>query len=212
MFDEKVLYPTQLPVDERNRKSTDVCCTILSSIFALVMFIVACTMWNKTNFENTFFNFNTNSNGVQCQAGQSLYYNTPDNYDKAACVNSCPNGYTASQGLCLPNDDNLRAQYLNNPSVSAPFNYDGFKKTLLWSALTALGIGLLWMVISFCFPKLAPIIAHVLGALTLVALGILVLVLWDNFWGNNLGWKITFAVLCFLLAIILIAMVGWWSN
>ncbi len=48
MFDEKVLYPTQLPVDERNRKSTDVCCTILSSIFALVMFIVACTMWNKS--------------------------------------------------------------------------------------------------------------------------------------------------------------------
>jgi len=36
------------------------------------------------------------------------------------------------------------------------------------------------MVISFCFPKLAPIIAHVLGALTLVALGILVLVLWDK--------------------------------
>jgi hypothetical protein len=36
---------------------------------------------NIANFENTFFNFNTNSNGVQCQAGQSLYYNTPDNYD-----------------------------------------------------------------------------------------------------------------------------------
>lgn len=47
MFDEKVLYPTQFPVEERNRKSTDVCCTILSAIFALTMFIVACTMWNK---------------------------------------------------------------------------------------------------------------------------------------------------------------------
>ena len=54
MFDEKVLYPTQLPVDERNRKSTDVCCTILSSIFALVMFIVACTMWNKSKISTYY--------------------------------------------------------------------------------------------------------------------------------------------------------------
>ncbi len=48
MFDEKVLYPTQFPIEERNRKSTDVCCTILGAIFPLTMFIVACTMWNKS--------------------------------------------------------------------------------------------------------------------------------------------------------------------
>lgn len=47
MFDEKVIYPTQFPVEERNRKSTDVCCTIIGAIFALTMFIVACTMWNR---------------------------------------------------------------------------------------------------------------------------------------------------------------------
>lgn len=51
---------------------------------------------------------------------------------------------------------------------------------MIWSALTALGIGLLWMAISFFFPNLAPIIAHILGAMTLVALGVLVLVLWDK--------------------------------
>ena len=49
MFDEKVVYPTQFPVEERNRKTTDVCCTIIGAIFALTMFIVACTMWNKGN-------------------------------------------------------------------------------------------------------------------------------------------------------------------
>jgi hypothetical protein len=69
---------------------------------------------------------------------------------------------------------------LSNPSVSGPFNYKDFKTTLLWSALTAFGIGLLWFVISFCFPKLAPAIAHVLGAITLITLGVLVLVLWDK--------------------------------
>jgi hypothetical protein len=47
MFDEKVVYPEQYPIQERNRKSTDVCCTILGAIFALTMFIVATTMWNK---------------------------------------------------------------------------------------------------------------------------------------------------------------------
>ncbi len=50
MFDEKVLYPTQFPVEERNRKSTDVCCTIVSAILPIVMFIVALSMWNRGNF------------------------------------------------------------------------------------------------------------------------------------------------------------------
>jgi len=47
MFDEKVVDPLQFQVEERNRKSTDVCCTIIGALFALTMFIVACTMWNK---------------------------------------------------------------------------------------------------------------------------------------------------------------------
>ena len=47
MFDEKVVFPEQFTVRERNRKSTDVCCTIIGALFALVMFIVACTMWNR---------------------------------------------------------------------------------------------------------------------------------------------------------------------
>lgn len=52
------------------------------------MFIVACLMWNKSKsilnldkFENNFFNFNTNSKGVACQNGQSLYYSSPNQYD-----------------------------------------------------------------------------------------------------------------------------------
>lgn len=93
---------------------------------------------------------------------------------------TCPKAYFGSQGLCLPENEELRSQYLSNPNLSSPFDYSNFKQTLIWSALTALGLGLLWMLISFCFPLLAPVIAHVLGALVLITLGILVLVLWDR--------------------------------
>ena len=70
---------------------------------------------------------------------------------------------------------------MSNPNVSSPFDYENFKQTLIWSALTAAGLGLLWTIISFCFPKFAPIIAHIMGALVLIALGVLVLVLWDGY-------------------------------
>lgn len=93
----------------------------------------------------------------------------------------CPNGFFNSQGLCLPENDDQRALYLANPNTSSPFDYQNFKLTLLWSALTAAGLGLLWTIISFCFPKFAPIIAHIMGALVLIALGVLVLVLWDGY-------------------------------
>lgn len=91
-----------------------------------------------------------------------------------------PKWLFSSQGVCLPNNDDQRAAYLSNPSLSGPFDYDNFKQTLLWSALTALGIALLWLTISLCFPALAPILAHILGAMVLIALGVLLLVLWDK--------------------------------
>ena len=49
MFDEKVILPEQLPAQEKSRKITDCCCTIIGTIFALTMFIVACCLWNKSN-------------------------------------------------------------------------------------------------------------------------------------------------------------------
>jgi hypothetical protein len=69
---------------------------------------------------------------------------------------------------------------LSNPSISSPYDYDNFKQTLLWTALTTLGIGLIWATLTFCFPKIISMVAHVLGALSLIALGVLVLVLWDR--------------------------------
>lgn len=53
MFDQRVLNPRRFTVPDEKRKSTDVCCTIIGAIFALTMFIVACTMWNKGKWSIT---------------------------------------------------------------------------------------------------------------------------------------------------------------
>jgi hypothetical protein len=49
MFEEKALNPNQFLVNEKNRKSTDVICTVIGAAFALTLFIAACIMWNKGN-------------------------------------------------------------------------------------------------------------------------------------------------------------------
>lgn len=85
MFDEKVLYPEKFVLHNEKRKSTDVCCTVIGAVFALVMFIVACTMWNKgtlspnpDRFDNTFFGFNTNGKGDVCKNGYVYSHNATD--------------------------------------------------------------------------------------------------------------------------------------
>jgi putative Mn2+ efflux pump MntP len=77
-------------------------------------------------------------------------------------------------------DSNLLGAYLANPSVSSLFDYNNFKQTLIWVSIATFGLGLLWMTLTFCFPQLAPTLAHVLGALVLIAVGVLLLVLWDR--------------------------------
>ena len=54
-----------------------------------------------------------------------------------------------------------------NSHVEGTLDYDNFKKTLRWSALVAVGFGLLWITIIWCAPRLAPILAHVGSAILL---------------------------------------------
>ena len=75
------------------------------------------------------------------------------------------------------------------------------------------------MTLTWCAPKHAPLIAHAGAAILLIAIGVLLLVLWDkyesnnsSFWSHNNGLKIFVAVFCFLLAIILIVMLCYYSN
>jgi hypothetical protein len=79
MFDERVILPEQLPVREKERKCTDCCCTIVSSLFALAMFVTACCLWNKGKYDVTSDRFDTNfmvstsTDGTACTGDQVLY-------------------------------------------------------------------------------------------------------------------------------------------
>lgn len=65
------------------------------------------------------------------------------------------------------------------------------------------------MTIQWCAPKLAPIIAHVGAILSLIALGVLMLVLPFSL----APWlRILAAVICFLLAIIFLVMLCLYAN
>jgi hypothetical protein len=48
MYNEDVSTPTDFPVEESKRWSTDICCTYISGIFALVLFILACVFFNSS--------------------------------------------------------------------------------------------------------------------------------------------------------------------
>lgn len=51
MYNDSVLAPEQLPYPEKNRKSTDVCCTWIGAIFALVLFLLACIWFDRSKFK-----------------------------------------------------------------------------------------------------------------------------------------------------------------
>ena len=47
MFVKNVYTFRNLPVEEKERKWTDCCCTIFGAIFALTLFIIACCTFNR---------------------------------------------------------------------------------------------------------------------------------------------------------------------
>ena len=97
------------------------------------------------------------------------------------CVSSCPSGTTVSEEntgkLCVPNDPDAREKVLNDRMARRPWEWEQFKKTLLYTAMCAIGIGLIWMTIVHLCPKVAPILAIIGAILLLIAVGILLLVL-----------------------------------
>ena len=48
MFNTDVSTPSEFPVDDSKRWSTDVCCTILGAIFAITLFILACVFFSSS--------------------------------------------------------------------------------------------------------------------------------------------------------------------
>jgi len=47
MYKNNVYTFKNLPVEERQRKCTDVCCTIITAIFALTLFILSFSLFTR---------------------------------------------------------------------------------------------------------------------------------------------------------------------
>ena len=48
MFHEKLISSNQIPIEEKNRKCTDIICSVIADSLAITLFVVACTMWNRS--------------------------------------------------------------------------------------------------------------------------------------------------------------------
>lgn len=91
-------------------------------------------------------------------------------------MTACPTGYSNNNGICWPNDQSAAAIYNSNPNLTSYGDYYGFRNSLVWTALLAFALGLLWLTFVQFFPKLAPAVSIALTVLTLVIIGILILV------------------------------------
>jgi hypothetical protein len=47
MFNRSISDPYEIPIDERRRSSTDICCTIVATLLALFLFAVAVVNFNR---------------------------------------------------------------------------------------------------------------------------------------------------------------------
>lgn len=96
-------------------------------------------------------------------------------------MQSCPLGTKAWEqdigNLCLPENQDARDKILNDGKINKSWNWDQFKKTLLYTAMCAIGIGLIWMTLVHLLPTVAPILAIVGSIIFLIAIGVLLLVL-----------------------------------
>lgn len=90
-------------------------------------------------------------------------------------MESCPVEFHPKYGICWPNHEPLASKYKNSPHLRDISDYEGFKKALLWTAMAALGIGILWLTLVQCAPKHAPLVAVVSAAIVLVVMGLLAL-------------------------------------
>jgi glucan phosphoethanolaminetransferase (alkaline phosphatase superfamily) len=80
------------------------------------------------------------------------------------------------------NSDGLNNAYFNfvatptNPITTSSTDYYGFQTAFWATVVTAFGLGLIWLAWVHLFPRLAPHTAFVLAILSLIALGVLTLV------------------------------------
>lgn len=81
-------------------------------------------------------------------------------------------------GFCLPTDDAAREKLIENANLGEKWNFLNTYDVIRICLLIALGVGIIWMILVQIIPKIMAIGAVLLGSLTLLAAGILILV--DN--------------------------------
>jgi hypothetical protein len=84
------------------------------------------------------------------------------------------------EGFCLPENPDKLNQYLQNSDISAPIQYGQFKWVLFYTFIVSLGLGVFWAMMVQCFPRYVSMLAHIQATLTLIAFGVLLLVLGDR--------------------------------
>jgi len=87
----------------------------------------------------------------------------------------CPIGFYGQEGLCWPSNQALASKYWQDSQLSAPSNYSLFKNALFWTALLAVGAGLVWMVLVHFLPQLIPKLVLSLAIISLIVVAVLVL-------------------------------------
>ena len=93
----------------------------------------------------------------------------------STCVDLCPIGYYGQENLCWPENQALASRYWQDPQLSAPSNFNLFKKALFWTALLAIGAGMVWLVLVHFLPQHMPKLVIALAIVSLVVLVVLLL-------------------------------------
>jgi len=78
--------------------------------------------------------------------------------------------------VCLPNDPTIKDKFLSNRLITKPWDDSGFKKTLFYTLIITIGLGLMWMAFVSCYPKLAPKVAAIGGVIALTLIIIFALI------------------------------------
>lgn len=99
----------------------------------------------------------------------------------------CPSTYTSTKGLCLPIDEEERGKYLDRGEISAMVYGREFKNVILYTALISLSLGLINLFWVNMFPKLSVRFNFYSCFILLLAVGVLLLVIFDRYSSLDVG-------------------------
>jgi hypothetical protein len=124
-------------------------------------------------------------------------------------VNTYPSGpqFQRLGGFCAPNSDSASALLVQNLNLQSKWDFLNTYDIIRISMLIAFGIGFLWMLLVQCIPRATSVLSLVLGCITLIVCGVLLLV--DGGaagWQGLQAWRVVLGVLLMFFGVIFFAM------